>query len=79
MYISLNFVYLMLSEKITDVIKADVQRNTPIQDVQLAFSSTFNIPKTGNFSLHDLSVGYFKALVKEVEKDELYVPEVIMR
>ena len=69
----------MLSEKITDAIKADVQRHTTIQDVQLAFSSKFNIPKTGNFSLHDLSVGYFKALVKEVEKEELYVPEVIIR
>ena len=69
----------MLSEKITDAIKADVQRHKTIQDVQLAFSSTFNTPKTGNFSLHDLSVGYFKALVKEVEKEELYLPEVIMR
>ena len=69
----------MLSEKITDIIKADVQRNTPIPNVQLAFSSTFNIPKTGNFSLHDLSVGYFKALVKEVENEELFLPEVLTR
>ena len=69
----------MLSEKITDAIKADVQRHTTIQDVQLAFSSTFNIPKTGNFSLHDLSVGYFKALVKEVENEEFFLPEVLRR
>ena len=35
----------MLSEKITDVIKADAERNTPIKDVQLAFSDTFDIKK----------------------------------
>ena len=64
----------MLSEKITDAIKADVQRHTTIQDVQLSFSSTFNIPKTGNFSLHDLSVGYFKALRRYVKsKDDISV------
>ena len=76
---SLNFVYLMLSEKITDVIKADAERNTPIKDVQLAFSDTFDIPKTGNFSLHDLSVGYFKALMKVVENEASFYPEVLMR
>ena len=69
----------MSSEKITDAIKADVQRHTTIQDVQLAFSSKFNIPKTGNFSLHDLSVGYFKALVKEVENEESFYSEVLTR
>ena len=69
----------MLSEKITDVIKADVERNTPIKDVQLAFSGTFDIPKAGNFSLHDLSVGYFKALVKQVENEASFYPEVLTR
>ena len=44
MNISLNFVYLILSEKIHDAIQADVQRDKPVEDVQLAFSSEFNIP-----------------------------------
>ena len=79
MNISLNFVYLILSEKIDDAIQADVQRDKPVEDVQLAFSTVFNIPKTGTFSLHDLTVGYYKALVDEVEKNDYFVPDVLTR
>ena len=79
MNVSLNFVYLILSEKIADAIKADVQIDEPIDGVQLAFSRIFNIPKTGSFSLHDLTVGYFKALVDEVKKKQYFVPDVLTR
>ena len=69
----------MLSEKIANEIKADVQIDEPIDGVQLAFSTIFNIPKTGSFSLHDLTVGYYKALVNEVKKNDYFVPEVLTR
>ena len=79
MNISLNFVYLILSEKLNDTLQTDVRMDKPVEDVQLAFSTVFNIPKTGTFSLHDLTVGYYKALVNEVEKNDYFVPDVLTR
>ena len=73
---SLCFAYMWLSEKTADVIMEDSEKEVSIQDTQLAFSAEFNIPQSGKFIMDELSLGYYKALMREVKKDKFFVPEI---
>ena len=68
-----------MSNKSADVILENEKEEESIEEVQLDFSTPFNIPKSGEFTMHELTVRYYKAVVKKVNKNNHFVMHVLTR